>query len=338
MEIKEIIKARMAQRQKEKENLAMAESGGVGQGIAKLALGLGAGFSDALTGKDATGRVIDLMNRGENARLKALESEDGIDDLMDLYKIQQTADLQRELAKMREAGDLQAKMIDYSKFQQAQKQDKEQFEKRFGQDAAQFYAQLKADQEKAAKAPTEGEKTLDREFAKDYSRWMGAGKAEFNKNLTKLERAIDKLKQAKGDTFGYTGRWTVAVPDAMRSEGRALRQDVEQAAVASLRETLGAQFTEKEGARIMAQSFDPLLSEEQNIQKITDTINELKERAATMEARANFFKQNRTLKGIDGVSNAPNSGRVMVTNGQETLEIDASDFAEAQRDGFRLVQ
>lgn len=340
-EIQEIIKQRMERRKLAQENAAMATRGSLGKRLAGVAIGLGAGFSDALTGKDRTSRVVDLLGREETARLKALESDDSISDLMDLYKIQQTGNLQRELVRMREAGDLQGKLLDLEKSREQAEREQARFDKKLQQDANQFYAKLRADQEAAKKAPTEGEKTIDREFGKKVVNWNATGRAEYKTNMAKLKRALEILEAKKDDFLGVTGKKEGIVPKLFRSsENIAAQQDVEQVATASLRAALGAQFTEKEGERIMAQSFDKDLEEEQNIQKIKDTIATLEERARALDDMNEFFKKNRSLRGYTGKTfgNFDGGGRVMVTNGQETLEIDASDLAEAQRDGFRVVQ
>lgn len=148
--------------------------------------------------------------------------------------------------------------------------------------------------------PSEGQKALDKSFAKDYNEWETSGKTLVDSNFKVLNEAIAKLKKAKDDTFGTSGRVTGRLPDLLRSEESiALRDDVQKTAMASLRATLGAQFTENEGERIMAKAYNEKLSPAENIKKIESAIKEIKDRAENMEKRSEYFVENAgTLKGL----------------------------------------
>jgi hypothetical protein len=85
----------------------------------------------------------------------------------------------------------------------------------------------------------------------------------------------------------------------MRSEeSLKLEQDVRAAAQGALRATLGSQFTEKEGERIMAAAYDPKLSPEANIAKIDAAIAELETGKLAKNAKAAHFDQFGSLKGL----------------------------------------
>ena len=146
--------------------------------------------------------------------------------------------------------------------------------------------------------PTEGTKTMDREFAKDYNDWNSTGKSALNKNMDKLKRSRKLLADSKDDMWGTSGRFEGAMPDMLRSEqSKNIREDVHAAVQGALRATLGAQFTEKEGERIMKASYNENLSPEANLDRIDDAIRELESNAKTMDSRASYFRDNNSLKG-----------------------------------------
>lgn len=146
--------------------------------------------------------------------------------------------------------------------------------------------------------PTEGQNKTDTLFAADYNNWNGPGRATAEKNLQRLESARETLKKHEKDAFGTSGRVTGRLPDALRSEESIrLRQDVQSAAMGSLRATLGSQFTEKEGQRVMNMSYDERLSPTENIRKIDSAIAEIKQAADLNNEKSNYYEKHGTLTG-----------------------------------------
>lgn len=156
---------------------------------------------------------------------------------------------------------------------------------------------------------TEGTKALDRDYAKDYNDWTSGGKASLDKNLALLEQAAQTLEQRKDDWFGTSGRFTGRLPDVMRSEESIrLRENVHQAAQASLKAALGSAFTEKEGERIMNASYNEKLSPQENLQKLRTAIAELREKSTNADSKARYFENRGSLAGYragTAVANAP---------------------------------
>ena len=153
-----------------------------------------------------------------------------------------------------------------------------------------------------AEAPTEGEKVTDREFAKDKNEWEARGKASYEKNLKKLKDAKAALEKRKDEFFGPSGKRYSLLPDVaekflMSEDNRNIRDTVQSSAFSGLRATLGAQFTENEGKRILGASYDETLSPEKNIERIDAAIKELETNAKIMQSRADYFGKNRSLRG-----------------------------------------
>jgi len=103
----------------------------------------------------------------------------------------------------------------------------------------------------------------------------------------------------KEDPDWISGRFIGRMPELLRSK-KALdvMQQVRKAAQANLRTTLGSQFTEKEGERIMGFAFDPKLTPEQNIKMLEMDIANLKARKARLdEQNQHFLNNKRSMRG-----------------------------------------
>jgi hypothetical protein len=167
---------------------------------------------------------------------------------------------------------------------------------------------------------TPGQKKLDEDFAKDYNDWTSGQRTEAEKNLTLLRKSAEILKKSNL----VSGRAYGLVPNAMQPEiAKIVKQDVQSAAQASLKAILGTQFTEGEGKRIMAASFDPELSEEANLDKVMRTIKELEERMANKNAKARIFESEGSLRNYRMIYNypdpEPDEKKTSPTAGSETV-------------------
>lgn len=149
---------------------------------------------------------------------------------------------------------------------------------------------------------SKGQEARDKAFAKDYAQFANAGGyASIRKNLTTLQGVVEKLKGSEL-TGGVMERFA---PESARDyyrkafdqEAQDVKDQVEQVIQQSLRQTLGAQFTEKEATRLIERSYNPALSPEKNIQRLNSTINELDSMARAKELSGRYFEKNGTLAG-----------------------------------------
>ena len=145
--------------------------------------------------------------------------------------------------------------------------------------------------------PSEGEKVLDREFAKEYNKWQTGGKADFVENKKIFDEAISALKKGKVSTGSLSGLG--ARTPLVRTDTRELESRVRKAINNMLKATLGAQFTEKEGERIFEQTFDPFASEETNIKNMQTELSKIENRAKFLEDQGKYFRKNKTLSGYE---------------------------------------
>jgi hypothetical protein len=142
---------------------------------------------------------------------------------------------------------------------------------------------------------TDGEKKVDADYAKDINDWTAVGKSNLSKNLVSLKEARTALDEDTSLVGGLTG----VLPDRLTAN-RVLgqRQRVGSAVQGSLRATLGSSFTESEGNRTLANSYNEAADAETNKASLDKLITELEAQATVNDQRAEHFRKNGTLKGF----------------------------------------
>ncbi len=141
---------------------------------------------------------------------------------------------------------------------------------------------------------TPGEIALDKAFAKDYNDWTSGGSDLASSEIEKLKGVIKNIK----DGNVSLGRENIAIPDALASDARlAARADVQSTVMNSLRAILGAQFTEKEGERIIQNTWNENESEENNIKRLERLVGDLENQARSKNDKARYFEEKGSLSG-----------------------------------------
>lgn len=167
--------------------------------------------------------------------------------------------------------------------------------------------EARADKKQAlAEKGTEGQKAVDKDYAKEYNEWTATGKASLIKNLDALKEARDALKKDPSLTGGLTG----VLGDRMTAD-RVLkqRQKVGSAIQSSLKATLGAQFTEKEGERTLKNAYNEAASPDTNAASLDALIKQLEAQGRNNEEKAHHFESKGTLQGFHGNSIPSSSGK-----------------------------
>ena len=178
-----------------------------------------------------------------------------------------------------------------------------QFLARRGQESKQSAELDMLQAEAALKGPqlTEGEKAMDREFAKEM---VSFNLPDINKGLTQLDEAAKALGQS--DTL--TGPWVSMLPnfvgDRVNPKAAQVREAVEEVVQRNLRLVLGAQFTEKEGERLISRAYNPKLDEAENKKRVERLITSIRDAAQEKLNMRSHFSKYRTLRGynFDGPS------------------------------------
>jgi hypothetical protein len=142
-----------------------------------------------------------------------------------------------------------------------------------------------------------GQKKLDQEMAKEYQEWSSGGQKTAQSEIGKLKGVLGDLQSGKIKTGGITGMF----PDQMTTKGiLGARSDVQSSVMGSLRQLLGAQFTEKEGERVIKNTWNEADSSENNVKRLTRLVADLENKAVDKSQKANYFQEKgSTLKGYE---------------------------------------
>lgn len=183
-----------------------------------------------------------------------------------------------------------------------------------------------------------GLETLDKKVAADFEEdVLKGGLASAQSQIIGLK---DLVTQAGSGAMGkISGPDTVSEgvagslwsPDAVK-----FRQAVEQAVQGSLKATLGAQFTEREGKGIMARTYDPNLPPQENLRRLNVLIGNLEAAARSKRDAYEYYQTNGySMAGYKGMANYEadflNKTRFGKSESKQPSSQDAEAIAWAQK-------
>lgn len=170
--------------------------------------------------------------------------------------------------------------------------------------------------------PTEAQKVIDRKFGQRYEEDVVGGNLGVSKlDLAGLVSLRDQIQRGDLGTIsgpsiggspemlGWRAYWH---PDAVKTQ-----QQIEKAVQSSLKSTLGAQFTEKEGANILARTFDPKLPQEENLRRLDVLVSGLQAVDEAKRGAYAYYEKNGTLRGYEGGENIENEFMLSLAEGGE---------------------
>jgi hypothetical protein len=177
---------------------------------------------------------------------------------------------------------------------------------------AERLAQIEA-QKKAAEQGRIGQTVLtdaqiksDEEFGKWYTtEWLvkGGGSTEAT-YLESLKGVRDTLVDAEKSGESITGvsqGVLTKFPMAQaffNPEGAVVQDRIAGVAQLSLKAILGGQFSEREGELLIQRAYNPLLSEAENIERLTQLINRIEKAENYKNDAARYYQENNTLAGF----------------------------------------
>lgn len=147
---------------------------------------------------------------------------------------------------------------------------------------------------------TPAQKAIDTKFAEEYTDFkVKGGFADIQKGLGQLEDA-KKLLSENNLTGPFVGQIPDSLLNVFNPKAVSTREQVEEVVQRNLRLVLGAQFTKEEGERLIARSYNPKLSEEENKIRLDRLINQIKRAAQAKVDAINYYEENGTLAGFTG--------------------------------------
>jgi len=184
------------------------------------------------------------------------------------------------------------------------------YDRRMAEEEAKF--QRRRIQDTAQKKNlTPAQKKVDEVFAKEYVDFVASGGLEdVEKQIKQLKEVEKSLKDTAKAPFydlskpNLTGGVMSIAPEWARSrlfpESAAAQNSVEEVVQRNLRLILGAQFTEREGVRLIARAYNVALDEAENAKRVGRLIKQIEGAARAKLKAARYYEKNGTLQGFTG--------------------------------------
>jgi len=147
------------------------------------------------------------------------------------------------------------------------------------------------------------EEAIDLAFGKQYSaQIIGGGQADFDANINKLKSVLSQLETSDNFTGPLIGSLPQGMKEITHPKAAGAQELVEEVVQRNLKIILGAQFTEKEGERLIKRAYNPRLEESQNIERLNRLINSMKKAREAQMAANKYYQKEGTLKGYKGTT------------------------------------
>jgi hypothetical protein len=148
---------------------------------------------------------------------------------------------------------------------------------------------------------TPGQKRMDEAFAPLNLEWISGGGPDMGSQIAALATVARQLEDGK---VNLTGLDVGLLPDVVNYFINPLaidaRDNVEAVVQRNLRLILGAQFTAKEGERLIARAYNTNLSEAENAGRVRRLLLQMTTAAAQKQAMSDWFMEKGTLNGWTG--------------------------------------
>jgi hypothetical protein len=151
--------------------------------------------------------------------------------------------------------------------------------------------------------PTPGQVKSDEAMATEYVDWSTKGQAESEKALGQLYGALGNLQSGNVKTGDYKALLSSLAPDKfvsfLRPDYMNTKEQVQEVVQKNLVATLGAQFAEREGDRVIARAYNENVDTDLNIDRIQRLVKQI---VATTDAKAkamDYYSKFGTMRGYD---------------------------------------
>ena len=150
---------------------------------------------------------------------------------------------------------------------------------------------------------TAGRKKVDEVYAADYLQWTQGGGADMTGQLAQIGSVLGQLESGQsltGPVIGMLGSYSPMALSIINPEAANAKEQVEEVVQRNLRIVLGAQFTEKEGERLISRAYNPTLPPKQNAARLRKLFLQMGTAAKQRDAMASYFGEKGTLIGYEG--------------------------------------
>lgn len=269
-----------------------------GPGPNMIGAGLAMGFNQASAEMKSNQQAYDQqkMEIGLQAAKIALQNEQEANEYLDktLYEL---------AVNSVGGGKATADITNFRFIKGLSDEDAEIWNKMKNQDVQTLF--LLEDAKKRGAAPggqdlTPLQKKIDENFGTTAEEYLTNGAPQVKANLVNLKEKIEVLEAGE---LNVSGPVTGLLPDAAKGilmpEAASFISDIRDVIFQSLKEKLGAQFTEREGDRLVAAAFNPYLDESKNVARLKRLYATIEEAARAKQNSIIYYQENGTLKGFD---------------------------------------
>ena len=169
---------------------------------------------------------------------------------------------------------------------------------------------------------TKAEEAVDKAFGTEYATFATGGFADVQKNIKQLKEVRDRLTKRDDLTGPVVGNLPNAMRRVTNPSSIAAQEAVEEVVQRNLKLVLGAQFTEKEGEKLIARAYNPALEEGENKKRLDRLIGAIETAYEAKKRAAEYYETHGTLKGFKGKWNYTMSdieNAAGLTSGQPTV-------------------
>lgn len=199
-------------------------------------------------------------------------------------------------------------------------------------------------QKSIAEKESPGQKQLDTEFAKDKSDYLSqGGSANIDKDLQQLEEA-KKLLEGGSDTIsgpilGYLSKKYPDVARSLNAEGTKVQDYIQEVVQKNARLILGSAYTKEEGERLMAKAYDPQADEQENKDRLTRLVEQIKKARDIKEKAIQWSQEhNGSLKGFDLLNQLPKSADDIKLTDKEQVKDESNDLSSEDKQAFEWAR
>jgi len=147
------------------------------------------------------------------------------------------------------------------------------------------------------------QENIDTQFGATAAKYLTGGKAQDTANIENLR---EKIKILNDGSVNVSGGEFAVMPEVLMAqthpEALAFVGDIRDIVFQSLRDKLGAQFTEKEGDRLVAAAFDQRLPEQTNVKRLERLLKVIESTSASKQGMIDYYSENGTLQGYESAT------------------------------------
>lgn len=169
------------------------------------------------------------------------------------------------------------------------------------------YGKTAAEQGRLGKSVlSKGELKSDEAFGTWYTNeWLlkGGGSTEqtYLESLKGVRNTLADAEQS-GESISGVGQGILSkYPTAQayfNPEGAVVQDRIASVAQLSLKAILGGQFSEREGELLIQRAYNPLLSEAENIERLTQLINRIEKAENYKKSAVDYWEENKSMSGF----------------------------------------